>query len=150
MGEHAEQIPFVLTKIAPSYCHAVAGAKILKEKFGLETNDEGFQEISKILIQRFFNEHSFPSNVIPKLDVRICRIYDSQSISVGLGAQSYNRPFFYSVVSTNLTLVGSSDVTGGPTNFICDLDRLKEPIEELKNPNILAFCFGMFLFGNNY
>jgi len=39
-------------------------------------------------------------------------------------------------------------MAGSPTNYVCDLDRIKEPIERLKEPNILLFCFGMFIVGS--
>jgi hypothetical protein len=115
----------------------------------LEKNDEGYQEISKILINYLFDFENF-SPLARTKDVRIYRIYDSGMMEIGTdtaGGQSYKRPFYFSVVSTNMTFVGDNPPAGGPTNFICDLDRIKEPIEQLKNPNILIFCFGMFFLG---
>jgi hypothetical protein len=151
LGEHATEIPFVIRIVAPHYSHALAGIEILGKKHGLEKNDEGYKEISEILIERAFDICRVSPKQIAKSDMRIYRIYDSESLTIqtddGDVGANFDRPFFYSLVSTNVTFVGGGGVAGGATNFICDIARLQEPIEKLKDSNLLDFCFGMFFLG---
>jgi hypothetical protein len=77
-GEHATEIPFVLRLIAPSYYHANQGIEKIVLGNNLKIGDEGFNEISAILLKTFKEKN----NVSPAItDLRIDKIWFTSEAS---------------------------------------------------------------------
>jgi hypothetical protein len=164
LGEHAEEIPFVIRIIAPSYYHANQGLKILEDKGSLDKDSEGYGTISKILIELsasglylkkatpgiFFEE----TNTLSESDLANLSISNLNMIH-GNFASTRNGKYIFDGVSYELLS------KAGPFNYDPSSQEspkyemdcrqpeedLRDRIEQLKRIPILEYCFGMFFIG---
>ncbi len=136
-GEHATEIPFVLKIIAPSYYHAGKGLETLLHKHFLGKSDDGFQEITPFIL-KYFRESSGISSSVTDLSIDdIILATESKIGEQSMGAIS-TIVFSFSTIKT--PIIGSNKGT-------MQFDRLKDDVEQLKEPNILIFCFSLFALG---
>jgi len=139
-GEHATEIPFVFKIIAPSYCHAEKGVETLKGKGSLEKDDEGFDEISGLLVKVYTK--LCKTNLNPEYAEANIPIFNVNDIIIeGRGFALGKDVFRLSCSITNSVFFNS------PDHVNWELGDLEKSVEQLKKPNLLFFCFGMFLLG---
>jgi len=150
LGEHAAEIPFVLKIVAPAYCRAQAGIDTLMKKRSLVNTDEGFKEISHLLLWNMYEINNVPKN----------QNYDFKVDSIScMGAPTYEGTAHGTETYTSddirytlSTVTNRFTDSGGHIfhsfEFHYHLAALREKVGELKTPNVLWFCFGWFLIGS--
>ena len=146
MGEHAAEIPFVMRIVAPSYYDGNIGIQKLEQGATLTQTDKGIRTIEKLLIKSYLEDVSTNWNrPIPKdlsEPLFISKVWTVSSASLNGQRQGVRISF------TMQSKTGRLPVYHGDKTFNTPLlDSLKSEVEELKEPNILIFCFGMFAFG---
>ncbi|MGD0650368.1 MAG: hypothetical protein ABSA97_04385 [Verrucomicrobiia bacterium] len=130
-GEHTAEIPFILRFVAPSYCHAHNAIRNLKENNRLRKDDDGFSQVSTLLISYIREIDPRPPLVNPVIDnVQIVGSW----LEVGKAS-----------IYVHFTI--TSQDASSPTNRVITLDRLDGMVDDLKKPNILFLCFGVFAVG---
>jgi hypothetical protein len=149
-GEHALEAPFVLRLIAPSYYHACRGLEQLRRgealiNYQYKKPSEGLKEISPILLKRLREKLHIPTNVT---DIKIDMVtFHSQMSWDNEPIESFGL-IDISVESQGLKKI-YHDWTGALiyNNFYLFSD-LQRDVEKFKEPNLLLFCFGLFLLGS--
>jgi hypothetical protein len=146
-GEHAAEITIVTKTLTPSYYHASRGLEHLRRADGEalvnyhdRKPDEGCKELSAILLKAFKEKPSTSLDNAAKLTV--------EKITFESGA-SLNKEPIASLGSVGIFVDGP-----GTTNwqaydykeFYLFAD-LQNDVEKLKEPNLILFCLGLFVFG---
>src|SRR5437588_4081673 len=62
LGEHLTEIPSALKIVAPSYCRARIGIETLLRERRLANTNEGFEEISRLLIWNMYEINHMPKD----------------------------------------------------------------------------------------
>ena len=139
-GDHATEIPLFLRLVAPSYQHSKSGITKLVANRKLEKTDDGFREITSVLLADFRKRN----NVSPTIkDIKIEKIWlEVQATRGDQPVEGYVLvDFEFSTTTTKVFGVG------GNVGFMT-AEKLKESVEDLKEPNILITCILLFLVGS--
>ncbi|HSY09583.1 MAG TPA: hypothetical protein VK840_01575 [Candidatus Dormibacteraeota bacterium] len=167
-GEYAEQIPFVMRIIAPSYYHAKQGIKTLEQEGSLSKGADGYDEISKILIIKSISDlkiSDYSTMHLMGADFEITNKSDSARLTdftienVSESSMTVYYPNRNAVSDLFSYVLHSKTHPFRPTDSQktsqYDLPQtrrvaeLKEEVENLKTPNILIFVFSLFFFGSS-
>ena len=150
LGEHATEIPFVLRSVAPAHYRGQKGIETLLQKRKLESKEEGFDEISQFLIW-----HVYEINHIPRTQYEDFKVDGIWCMDLLREETTSDRRevvwtpddlrFILSSV-TNSFRDGAGKIVKS-LEFNYHLSALKQNVEELKETNILMFCFGLFFIG---
>jgi hypothetical protein len=163
-GEYAEQIPFVTRIVTPSYYHAKQGIKTLEREGSLSKGAKGYDEISKILLEQATSVMFVSKPMIPgtdlmatnRPDLSFSTNFSIESISEGgglffsHGGNPITDEIRYVIHSKTIPFIQPQGAQESPKYDSTGTWREREldaKIEELKNPNILYFVFGLFFFG---
>jgi hypothetical protein len=130
-GEHATEIPFVLKSVAPAYHHAQHGLEILRENNQLRRSDDGFAQVSEVLIK-------WLEGLNPKVSLKNAAIDNLRVEGSWLEAGGASVHVHYTVAAPTL---------GAPQEMSITLEQLSNLVDDLKRLNILFFCFGLFGLG---
>ena len=149
-GEHAQEIPFVIKVIAPSYYRANTRIETLLKNRSLASTDEGFPEILRFLLNgaREWDNSQLPYE---KLDFKVSNIscmgeFRAENTPHGdVHFTSDDIRFLISTV-TNRFVDGAGHFYK-THEYHYQLASLREKVEQFKQPNLLVFCFGMFILG---
>ena len=139
-GDHASEISFFLKLVAPSYYRSDVGIKRLVNGGKLQNGDPGFRELSSILLADFRKRN----NVAQKIqDLKIEKIWlEVQATRGDQPVEGYVLvDFEFSTITTKVFGVG------GNVGFMT-MERLREVVNDLKEPNILITCMVLFLIGS--
>lgn len=175
-GEHANEIPFVIRVIAPSYYHANRELKILEEKGSLNEDSEGYDAIIKILTElsasHLTNEITqkiilLESNIPVSTNVTLITSRPLNSVDLpffSISNLNMIHGFFYEKKTGKYIFDGVSyDIFSKNEPFKTDgfgseksgyiqqasqsVEDLQDGIDNLKKNPLLGFCFGMFFLG---
>jgi hypothetical protein len=152
LGEHAEEIPFVLKRVAPSYFRAQAGIETLMKNRRLVNTDDGFVEISRFLLDNVDEINGRPKGfeIAHKVKLEsISSMGESRQENTAHGDVLYIPDDIRYVVSAEGNhFIDSAGHFQHALEFHYHLPALQKQVDELKTPNVLFFCFGMFLIGS--
>jgi len=148
LGEHADEIPFILKTVAPTYFRAQIALETLDKNHVLTNTNVGFDDISPFLIQNIYEANNLPlnTNLGLKIDV-INRIGITEIVDWPHSGETYSGGdlgFRYS--SRNRQLISNGKLVPALDGHY-HVATLREKVQELKNPNILGFCVFLFIFG---
>jgi len=141
IGDHADEMPWVLRYIAPASYHEEAGIDALKKGKILNSGDEGFLQISSTLIANVkmksedsvISEDSAPSESDVEIGIRDIKISGLGGFTSGM------EPLVsFTAFSPNHPEIWPTPLEGSLQPAILDADRRK-------SASILPFCFGLFL-----
>jgi hypothetical protein len=130
MCDQAARIPLVLKLISPEYVRAQIGLKALAVQKELKTGDEGFSEISKVIISKL-NEQNDPQKVA-KIKIR--------KITKGHARLGFGDNGTREVIPITIFL---SEVEAIDWSFAA----LENAIGELKNTSLFHYAIGIFVLG---
>lgn len=161
-GEHAQEIPFVIKHIAPRYYRANQGFQILTGQGSLNTNADGYDEISKILIKiaiarltvisnndDIFNPTYTTNSIQDSSEFSIDNVKLIPGTFLAKGGAVLNG-ISYDLHSKKGTFDNSVEAKREDIfSLPCQQpeSELQDGIEQLKKLPILIFCFGMFFVG---
>jgi hypothetical protein len=140
-GEHALEIPFLLQIVAPTYYHASNGVRRLESDSSVAISsaaDEGFVEICSLLARHTAKKLS--SNEIDDIRISDINVKGAEFVDSKI-ATSIHWSFTLAVPILHEGVL--SDHGTDSWSF----EAIKAEVDELKNPNILAFCLTMFMVG---
>ena len=146
LGEHATEIPLVLRVIAPRYYHASAGIKALVQAKELRTGEEGHAEVGAVLCEWVRSKLPAQSKTGKEPDIGHVGNITSGG-TAAIGNDTYVTAIWFRIASSNVTMYGYAPGNPEPNNFVWGLEQLKEKVDDIKQPNVLAFCFGLFILG---
>jgi hypothetical protein len=138
-GEHAVEIPFIIRSVAPAYTHASKGVTTLVHGAHLKHGDDGFTELASILLDNFKQKHNVSANYS---DLSIDDIWFDPTAAQGGEFIDSFALIDYHIATVSTVIVGAGGHIG-----LMHLQNLKASVDELKVPNLLRFCFGMFFIG---
>jgi hypothetical protein len=148
-GEHAEEIPTAIKIIAPRYYVAKLGVDELLQNRILVNTNVGYSEISRFLYlaAEEWNGHPFhkPSDLAVTNVACINGFYTESTPQGDVAFGQDDIQFSIFTVTNHMTdgLGHYSQIH----DFHYSLTQLRDKIAQLKEPNMLVFCFGMFFLG---
>jgi hypothetical protein len=169
-GEYADQIPFVMRGVAPSYYHAQHGLKTLRREGHLSKESEGYNEIAKILLKKtmsnvIFTKSNPGTNLMTTNKVgptsftnfsienirqsgEMAMTYDSNGahnpVTDGISFDLHSKSFPF-----NNEPIGSKKANYDSPDSWRE-EKLSEKIDELKTRNLLIFVFTLFFIGSSF
>jgi hypothetical protein len=140
-GDHAEDMPFVYEIIAPSYYHAENGMQALIGYKRLNGGDEGFSEISSMLISglQIMGDTKMRNNEPPHIEISDIKNTGQVTLVSGDESMTGVARFTYTVSNSFPVLTQSGT---------CNFRDLRHKIDQLRVHSILPVLFFLFFFGS--
>lgn len=129
-----EQVACVLNIVSPKFVGGMAGVRSIEAGESLDQNDEGFQEVSTVIMAQIRKLNPSQTEVVNKLDIEKLKPASSSKVDF-FGALTVNKVDVQHLLSD------------GREGVVTNTDYLRKLFEETRKASIFYWSLGLLIVG---